>query len=119
MDSASPDRVRQCFRALFRSLEITDDEDDAVWVPPTRNQVCFVLDADSVQMLANLAFRDDNNHIEEYCAFEACQVQAVDIKWQRPEETNSKYRGWRNVSIVDLPRMYHLFDDEGLEGNFD
>lgn len=106
LDSATIDRVRECFSALVRSFEITDENDKDMWVGPARNKVCLVLNADSIQMLANLAFRNDCDHIKENRAFEACQLQAVDIEWQRPEETRSRYRGWRNVSIVNLPRVY-------------
>lgn len=110
--SALIDRVRECSRALVRSLEITDDNEEYEWEPPTRNTVCLVLDAESIQMLANLTFRDDCDYIEEYRFFETCRVQAVDIKWQRPEETLSEYRGVRDVSIADLARMYGYGDLE-------
>ena len=33
LDAASNDRVRECFRALVRSFELSDDEDD---FPPPR-----------------------------------------------------------------------------------
>lgn len=111
--SASIDRVRECFRALIRSLEITDGNDaDDEWVPPTRNKICLVLDAAKIQMLANLTFRDGCDYIEEYRVFETCRVQAVDIKWQRPEETMSKYRGVRDMSIADLAWMNSFGDLE-------
>ena len=61
---ASIDRVRECFRALIRSLEITDDDDDDdddgedffSVPPPTRNMFCVVLDAKTVHTLSNLTF---------------------------------------------------------------
>lgn len=107
---ASIDRVRECFRALVRSPEITDDNDGEVdrWVPPAKNKFCLVLDAGKVQMLASLTFRDDADYLEDFRAFEACRVQAVDIAWQRPERTSDEedYRGVREVSIVSLARAY-------------
>jgi len=60
---ASIDRVRECFRALVRSLEISDDdgddeeEDYFSAPPPTRNMVCLVLNADTVRMLAEFDSR--------------------------------------------------------------
>jgi hypothetical protein len=114
---ASIDRVRECFRAHVRSLEITNDNDEEdLWVGPTRNLVCLVLNADKVQMLANLTFRDDTDPVEYYRTYGACVVQAVGIKWQRPEVTSSRYRGTKDLSIVFLARAYSLLDNGDLEG---
>ena len=114
---ASIDRVRECFRALVRDLEITDDNEERDhWVPPTRNKVCLVLDADRVQMLANLTFRDDEDYMVIYEKYEACFVQALDIGWQRPEVTSSQYRGVKDLCIVSLARAYGQFMDGDLGG---
>lgn len=67
--------MRECFRALIRSLEISDKEDQ--WVPPTRNRICLVLDASKVQMLANLTFCE--GRIEELRKLDKRRVPAVDI----------------------------------------
>jgi len=106
---ASIDRVRECFRALVRSLEISDDydgehggEDYFSAPPPTRNTVCLALNADNIRMLANLTLG------QEHRTYEAFQVQAVDIKWKRPKFTtsSSEYRGVRHVCIDELARVY-------------
>lgn len=107
LESASTDRVRECFRAHVRSLELSNDE--VYWALPTRNRVCLVLGANQVQMLANLTFHDDR--MVEFSAFDECRVQAVDIAWQRPETTRSKYRGSRDISIVGLGRAYDQLAD--------
>lgn len=110
--SASIDRVRECFRAQVRSLEITDDTDEEdSWVPPTRNLVCLLLDADKIQMFSNMSFRDDADPVEDYRTYGELQVQAVDIKWQRPETTSSQYRGVKDISICSLASAYSLSDN--------
>jgi hypothetical protein len=108
---ASIDRVRECFRALVRNLEITNDDGEDSWVPPIRNMVCLVLDADKVHMLANLTFPDDDTDFFEECKnYRDCQVQAVDIKWQRLEVTSSGYRGIKDISIDSLAHAYNVLD---------
>ena len=114
LDGASTDRVRECFRALVRSLHITDEED--LWVPPTRNKVCLVLDANKVQLLANLTFCDEDDSIAICRAYETCRVQAVDIHWQRPAVTDDRdtYRGVKDLCITSLARAYIVYSD-GVE----
>ena len=81
MESASVDRVREYFRALVRSFEITnEDREEDRWVPPTRDKVCLVRDAEKVHMLADLAFRDDEDYMDIYRRYEGYFVQAVDIE---------------------------------------
>jgi len=114
---ASIDRVRECFRALVRSLEITDnndDEEEDLWVPPTRNKICLLLNAEKVQMLANLTFPDNADYLECYKTYAACRVLAIDIEWQRPETTSDQYRGARELSIDSLARAYDLLCDGDL-----
>ena len=114
---ASIDRVRECFRTLVRSLEITDnndDEEEDVWVPPTRNKICLLLNADKVQMLANLTFSDNADYLECYKTYAACRVLAIDIEWQRPETASDQYRGARELSIDSLARAYDLLCDGDL-----
>lgn len=71
---ASIDRVRECFRALVRSLEISDDdgddeeEDYFSTPPPTRDMVCLVLNADTVRMLANSTLGQERR------TYRACHV---------------------------------------------
>jgi hypothetical protein len=92
LKSASTDRVRECFRVLVRSFAITDDNGgEDRWVPPPRNKVCLVLDVDKVQMLADLTFYDGEDDMDIYIRYEECFVQAVDIEWQRPKVTSSRY----------------------------
>ena len=57
LDGASADRIRENFRALVRGLELNEDEE--VYEGSVKNQVCLVLTAEKVEMLANL-------HFEEY-----------------------------------------------------
>jgi hypothetical protein len=106
--SASVDRVRECFRAQIRSLDITDEEEEDIWPPPTRNMVSLVLNADLVHKLANLDFNQDLQ------IYEAYRVQAVDIKWQPSDAKHRGYKGVKDIPIVDLARLYQLCMD-GLE----
>jgi hypothetical protein len=108
----SIDRMRECFRALVRSLEISDNdgEDEKEYFsvpPPTRNMVCLALDADKVRMLATLSLNQDSR------TYEAYKVQAVDIKWQRPKFTRSsrEYRGVMDLCIIMLARAYIMCID--------
>lgn len=108
----SIDRVRECFRALVRSLEISDDdgEDEKEYFsvpPPTRNMVCLALDADKVRMLATLSLSQDSR------TYEAYKLQAVDIKWQRPKFTRGsrEYRGVMDLDIIMLARAYIMCMD--------
>jgi hypothetical protein len=43
-------------------------------------------------------------------------MQAVDIRWERPETTHSKYRGVRDIDIASLGRAYILLEGYNLEG---
>jgi hypothetical protein len=100
--SASVDRVRECFRARIRSLDITDEEEQDIWPPPTRNMVGLVLNADLVHKLANLDFNQDLQ------IYEAYRVQAVDIKWQPSDAVHRGYKGVKDIPIIDLARLYQL-----------
>jgi hypothetical protein len=116
LESASIDRVRACFRAHVRSLELTDDDDEHYpWVGSVHKQVCFVLNAEKVQMLANLIFRKDGDRMAEFRVWFKCWLQAVDITWERPETTYSEYRGIRDIDIASLGRAYIVVDGLGLE----
>ena len=116
LESASIDRVRACFRAHVRSLELTDDNDEHYpWVGSVHKQVCFVLNAEKVQMLANLTFRKDGDRMAEFRVWFKCWLQAVDITWERPETTYSEYRGIRDIDIASLGRAYIVVDGLGLE----
>jgi hypothetical protein len=61
LEGASVDRVRECFRVLVRSFELSDNEDE--YPPPARNLVCFVLDSERVDMLADLDVFDDSMQV--------------------------------------------------------
>ena len=116
LESASVDRVRACFRAHVRSLDLTDDDDEHYpWVGSVHKEVCFVLNAEKVQMLANLSFREDGDRMAEFRIWFECWLQAVDITWERPETTYSKYRGTRDIDIASLGRAYIVVDGLGLE----
>jgi hypothetical protein len=106
LEGASVDRVRECFRALARSLELSDDEDE--YPPPARNLICFVLDSDSVEVLADLDFFD--HYVQELKVHEKCKLQAVNIDWKRPEMTRDSYRGARYLEIPSLARTYGSLD---------
>ena len=78
-------------------------------------QVCFVLNAEKVQMLANLTFREDGDRRAEFDIWWKCWLQAVEVSWERPETTYSEYRGTRGVDIASLGRAYILVGGLGLE----
>jgi hypothetical protein len=110
LEGASFDRARECFRALVRSFElIVDDDDD--FPLPARNTVCFALDGDKVDMLANLEFNHDDRR-QEVQAHEKCKLPAVDIYWKRPEMTRSSYRGVRELDITMLAHSYAELNDQ-------
>lgn len=104
---ASYDRVRANFRALIQGFPPPSKEE--AWTPPARTRFCLVLNADSVEMLANLSFH--STRMEDFVAFEQCTVPAVAISWERPELTRSSYRGIIDMPINALDRAYHLVDD--------
>ena len=81
LESASIDRVRACFRAHVRSLELTDDDAEYPWVGSTHKHVFFVSNAEKIQMLANLIFREDGHKMAEFCDWFDCGVPAIDIAW--------------------------------------
>lgn len=110
LDGASDDRVRECFRAHLRGLELWDDPEE--FMPPSRNYVCLVLDADKIEMLVNLSFQEDDS--QEFFTFRACKLKAIDILWERPETTRSSYRGVRDLAINSLSRTYLVLEYERL-----
>jgi hypothetical protein len=111
LEGASVDRVRECFRALVRSFELSDDEER--YPPPARNMVCLVLDGAAVEMLANLEFYEDRR--QESKAHRQYKLQAVDIHWRRPDMTRDSYRGARLLEISSLPDVYNSLDSETLD----
>ncbi|KAG9649736.1 hypothetical protein KCU95_g1119, partial [Aureobasidium melanogenum] len=104
LDGASDDRVRAEFRALVRSKELSDDEEQ--FVPPARNQACLVLDAAAITMLAQLKFPEELEDDRE--TFKDKKVTAIDIQWNRPQTSTSSYRGTGQLSINDLACFYNL-----------
>lgn len=110
LEGASIDRVRECFRALVRSFELSDDEER--YPPPARNMVCLVLDSAAVEMLANLEFYEDRR--QESKAHRQYKLQAVDIHWRRPEMTRDFHRGARLLEITSLPDVYDSLDSATL-----
>jgi hypothetical protein len=84
-------------------------------VGPVYKQVCFVLNAEKVQMLANLTFREDGDKMAEFRVWFECRLRAVEITWERPETTYSSYRGVRDIDIASLGRAYIVVDGLGLE----
>ncbi|KEQ66393.1 uncharacterized protein M437DRAFT_80884 [Aureobasidium melanogenum CBS 110374] len=104
LDEASDDRVRAGFRALVRSKELSDDEDQ--FLPPARNLACLVLDAAAITMLAQLKFPEELEDDRE--AFKDKRVTAIDIQWNRPQTSTSTYRGTGQLSINALARFYYL-----------
>lgn len=110
LNGASGDRVRECFRAHVRGLELWDDPSE--FMPPSRNYACLVLDGEKIEMLANLSFQEDD--VQEFFTFRACKLKAIDIFWERPETTRSSYRGVRELGINSLSRTYMLLESERL-----
>lgn len=111
LEGASIDRVRECFRALVRSLELCDDENECP--PPARNMVCLVLDAAKFEMLSNIEFYDDR--LQEARALKECKLKAVSIHWKRPRLTRDSYRGVRELRVSMLDRSYELLDIQTLD----
>jgi hypothetical protein len=112
LDHASIDRVRECFRALVRSFEVVDYDNE--WAGPPRNSTCLVLNARKAQMLADLKFSEDEDDFEQIRVWLKCYVTAVDIHWQRPEMTRDDWRGFRDLEIIGLERRYNMLDGHFL-----
>ena len=106
---ASTDRVRETFRALVRSFELRDDEDE--WPAPTKYKVCLVLDAERVELLADMGI--DGDYREDMKRFMDTRVQVVDIQW-KPSESTEDYRGYRYLSITALRHMYDSLTGNGI-----
>jgi hypothetical protein len=92
---ASIDCVRECFRALVRSFE-----------PST----CIVLNAQKVQMLADLTFSEDEDDFGQISRFLDCRVTSVDIFRKRPNMTRDDWHGFRDFETVCLERRYPKLD---------
>lgn len=111
LEGASYDRVRACFSALVRGLELCDDEDDTP--AAKRYAVCLVLDGDKIEMLANLPLHE--HAVQEDPMPEPCKLPVLSIHWKRPKTTSDSYRGVWDFAIDLLPRVYELLDMEVLE----
>jgi hypothetical protein len=112
LSDASDDRVRENFRALMRNLDLRPDEDR--WPPQARYNVCLVLDAAAVEMLAGLQIPDKESHRQtglrdpdqEYSAYRKMTIKAIDANWDREDGRWSSYRGVGQVSINGLQELY-------------
>lgn len=116
LEGASYDRVRECFRALARGLNLCDNEDD--YPPAQRYHFCLVLEGDKIEMLADLPFHDDDEDGVQDASTpdgETCKLLIISLGWQRPEMSWDSYRGVRDIAIHMLPRIYELLKDEALE----
>jgi hypothetical protein len=112
LEGASMDRVRACFRALLRSMHLSDDE-EYPFPLPVRNRACLVLDRATVDMLADLPFSEGRT--QESGSWGKRKIRAVDIDWERSEMSRSAYRGVREFAIEDLSGMYMLLHYRGME----
>jgi hypothetical protein len=99
-------RVRQCYLAYLRELDLWDDT-GRYRPEPQRYHVCLVLDASKIEMLVNLPFRNVK-------ASGTCKLSAVDVFWRRPETTNDPYRGVREIAVDMLIDTYEALDTENL-----
>jgi hypothetical protein len=106
LEGASFDRVRQCYLAYLRELDLWDDT-GRYRPEPQRYHVCLVLDASNIEMLVNLPFRDVK-------ASGTCKLSAGDVSWRRPETTNDPYRGVRETAVDMLINTYKALDVENL-----
>ncbi|KAI6887344.1 hypothetical protein KC360_g1449 [Hortaea werneckii] len=115
LENASNDRVRECFRAHIRGLELWGEEEEGAendWPPPSRNYVCLVLDGSKMNMLLNMP--DHIDRVDDGHMLDDCRLKAIDIFWQRPEETVSTYRGARDIALLMLPCTYDLLETTEL-----
>ncbi|KAI7240598.1 hypothetical protein KC330_g1183 [Hortaea werneckii] len=115
LEDASNDRVRECFRAHIRSLELWGEEEEGAendWPPPPQNYACLVLNGSKMDMLLNIP--DHVDPVEDGHMLDDCRLKAIDIFWQRPEETVSSYRGARDIALLMLPRTYDLLKNTEL-----
>ncbi|KAI7085961.1 hypothetical protein KC356_g5427 [Hortaea werneckii] len=115
LENASNDRVRECFRAHIRGLELWGEEEEGAendWPPPPRNYACLVLDGSKMDMLLNIP--DHVDRVDDGHMLDDCRLKAIDIFWRRPEETVSTYRGARDIALLMLPRTYDLLETTEL-----
>ncbi|KAI7199977.1 hypothetical protein KC316_g2915 [Hortaea werneckii] len=115
LENASDDRLRECFRAHIRGLELWGEEEEGAekgWPPPPRNYACLVLDGSKMDMLLDIP--DHVDPVEDGHMLDECRLKAIDIFWQRPEETVSSYRGARDIALLMLPRTYDLLKNTEL-----
>ncbi|KAI7102190.1 hypothetical protein KC365_g5758 [Hortaea werneckii] len=116
LEDASDDRLRECFRAHVRGLELWGEEEEEGaekgWPPPPRNYACLVLDGSKVDMLLNIP--DHVHPVEDGDMLDNCRLKAIDIFWHRPEKTRASYRGARDIALLMLPRTYDLLENTEL-----
>ncbi|KAI6839563.1 hypothetical protein KC332_g6540 [Hortaea werneckii] len=115
LEDASNDRVRECFRAHVRGLELWGEKEEGAendWPPPPRNYACLVLNGSKMDMLLNIP--DCVDRVEDGQMLDDCRLKAIDIFWQRPEETVLSYRGARDIALLMLPRTYDLLENTEL-----
>nr|POF04288.1 hypothetical protein CFP56_22043 [Quercus suber] len=114
---ASNDRVREEFKAVVRSLQLADNEDD--FPPPARNSACMTLDYAMVHTLATLDISGDAQ--QKFVRSRSIKVRLIDINWIRPKSeppswthAGPGYRGVMDVSITSLLDVYsNLTHDQG------
>jgi hypothetical protein len=100
--------VRACFCTHVTGLELCPEDIEPASV---RYNVCLVLDSNAVEILANLAF-SENDVVGDSRLY---KLRAVDVYWKRPERTASSYRGAKDLEIDFLPYNYNLMASLGLE----
>ena len=111
LEGASYDRVRACFRAQVRGLELCDDEDDTPVAK--RYLACLVLDGDKIEMLANLSFHEDS--AQKTPTSGPCKLPVLSLGWKRPKTSRGSYRGVWEFAIDLLPRICELLETQQLQ----
>ena len=110
LDGASVDRVREEFRAQIRGLHLgeNDDDDSATsdFMPPARNQACFLLDEAAITMLADISSLPDDA-VDFYRTYNCKTVTVVDGFWDRSrQDPRETYRGVGQLAVTGLVDFY-------------
>ncbi|PKY09341.1 hypothetical protein P168DRAFT_34932 [Aspergillus campestris IBT 28561] len=108
LDGASVDRVREEFRAQIRGLHLGegDNEDDdpgtSGFMPPARNQACFLLDEAAITMLADIGSLPDDA-VRFYRTYNHKTVTVVDGFWDRSrQDPRETYRGVGQLAVAGI-----------------
>ncbi|KAK4501094.1 hypothetical protein PRZ48_006900 [Zasmidium cellare] len=105
LENASVDRVRATFVSLIRARRPDFGERDTGPPRGTRYQTCLLLDTESIESLASLEVPEQPS-LESWKTLDKKMLKAVSAQWQRPQRSDSTYRGWYPATPVELENLF-------------